>query len=84
MFLIPIEATCFTSDNSDIMSTETIPAIEEDIKVATEALETGRPAPPDVDARLDAYAAEFRERFVRQHGYFDSLPLIRHDREASH
>lgn len=67
------------------MSTiDTTPTVQDDIQIATEAIEAGRPVPPEVDARLDAYAAEFRERFVRENGYFDSLPIIHQDRETRH
>jgi hypothetical protein len=66
------------------MSIQSIPTIEEDVKTATEAIEARRPVPSDVEARLDEYAAEFRERIFRQHGYLDSASMIREDREIRH
>ena len=36
------------------MTTETLPTLEDDIKVVTEAFLGGRPVPPEVEARLDS------------------------------
>ena len=67
------------------MTTETIPTIEEDIQVVTEAFLTGRPVPPDVDARIAERAAEARERIFRERGELNiAVPYIRESREIGH
>jgi len=67
------------------MTTETIPTIEEDVQVVTEAFLTGRPVPPDVDARIAERAAEARERIFREQGELDiAVPYIRESRETGH
>ena len=67
------------------MSTEIIPTLEEDIKAVTDAFLAGRPISPDVDARLEERAAEFRERIFREQGELDiAVPYLRESRETGH
>ena len=67
------------------MTTETLPTLEDDIKVVTEAFLAGRPVPPEVEARLDERAAEFRKRIFEQNGYLDiAVPYTRETRETGH
>ncbi len=65
------------------MSIDTTHSIEEDVKTAMEAIEAKRPVPPDVEARLDQHAAELRERTFRQHGFMNSVDLIRQNRDQA-
>lgn len=65
------------------MNTETIPTIEDDIKVVTECFLAGRPVPADVDARIAERATEARERIFREQGELNiAVPYIRASRET--
>lgn len=66
------------------MTTELQPTVEDDVKAVNDAFLAGRPIPPDVGARIDQRAAEIRERLLREHGPFNSVDLIRQDRETGH
>ena len=67
------------------MSTGSLPTIEEDIKIVTEAFLKGRTVPPDVEARLDEHAVEFRKRIVEMNGLLDvAVPYTRESRETDH
>lgn len=67
------------------MSTDTLPTVEEDIRIATEAFLAGHPVPPDVDARIAKRAAEARKRIFREQGELDiAVPYTRQSRETGH
>ena len=69
--------------NSTHTSIDTTPAIEEDIRTATEAVLSGRPIPPDVRQRSEERSADFRRRMFEQHGLQDmGVSLIRQARET--
>jgi hypothetical protein len=67
------------------MSTETTTVLEQDIKAVTEAFLAGRPVSPDIEARLDKHAEEFRQRMIERNGLQElSVPFIRQERETGH
>ena len=64
------------------MIKETLPTLEDDIKAVTEAFLAVRPVPPEVEARLDKHALEFRKRIFEQNGYLDiAVPYTRETRD---
>ena len=67
------------------MTTETLPTLEDDIKAVTAAFLTRGSVPPEMEARLDEHAMEFRKRIFEQNGYLDiAVPCIRENRETGH
>ena len=67
------------------MIKETLPTLEDDIKAVTEAFLAVRPVPPEVEARLDKHALEYRKRIFEQNGYLDiAVPYTRETRETGH
>ena len=67
------------------MSIDIIPTLDEDLKAVNDALQAGRPVPPDVNARLEDRAAAFRKRMLQQQGALDiAVPYLRQARETGH